>query len=143
MCAWGRNTGTSGGVATQPTLKMILGQCTAHMRAIYTPVSTCPDARVLLQHPVCTHRHVACLVRHETDLTHTPLAQYVCTHPWSRSAGQGQEHKFPTGHIASGESVCSASVHSHGPSVWASCGAEGLLRVRTCICTDGTHMRVS
>ena len=113
-------------MVTQPTLKMILGQHKAHVRAIYTPVSTCPDVCFLLQHPVCTHRRVVCLVRQETDLSHTPLAQYVCTHPWSRSEGQGQEHKFPTGHVASGKSVCSASVHSHVPSMWASCGAEGL-----------------
>lgn len=60
-------------MATQPILKMIFGHHTAHVRAIYILVSTCPDAHVLLQHPVCTHRRVACLVRHETDIhTHTP-----------------------------------------------------------------------
>lgn len=50
------------------------------VRAVYTPISICPAAHVLLRHPVCTHRHVACLVRHETVLSLTHPSPSTCAH---------------------------------------------------------------
>lgn len=68
-------------------LLVILGR---HTRVAHTPVATCPAAWVLLHPPVCTHRHGACFVRHETvpSLTHTPH-HHVCTHvPGARVRGR-------------------------------------------------------
>lgn len=98
-------------------LLVILGR---HTRVAHTPVATCPAAWVLLHPPVCTHRHGACFVRHETvpSLTHTPH-HHVCTHvPGARVRGRVKNTRSPL-------AACSDSPSALTAPERRTCGGSG------------------
>lgn len=104
---------------SDPPLKLlvILGR---HTRVAHTPVATCPAAWVLLHPPVCTHRHGACFVRHETvpSLTHTPH-HHVCTHvPGARVRGRVKNTRSPL-------AACSDSPSALTAPERRTCGGSG------------------